>query len=237
MKLRLFQCGKIRTKKRLLVAGTGDAEIEVPVPFFLIEHPRGNVLFDTGQPLAAAKATAAGDYVPIMREEDYAPVQLERIGLKASDITHVILSHAHSDHAGGAEAFPDARLYLREEEAGGVGENVCPDRCVFKQGENELFDVFGDGGVQIVFTPGHSPGHQSLLLELEKWGTVMLAADSAYTEEMLNGGAVPGVFQDHVAARRTIEKLRALRRGGARVITGHDPSAWAELKLAPAYYE
>jgi glyoxylase-like metal-dependent hydrolase (beta-lactamase superfamily II) len=236
MKLYLFQCGTIRTKKHLLVRGpeTGE-DFVVPIPFFLVEHPDGTLLFDTGQPLSAANATDEGNYIPVMTEEDHIARQLLRVGRKTTDITHIVLSHLHADHAGGIEAFEDAVCYLHEgEPTHGLTERH-PLRWRLVQ--DARHDVFGDGKVQILFTPGHTAGHQSLLLDLEKWGPTLLAADSVYTDEVLAPGGFPGVFSSREDTVATLGMIREMRLNGVRVLAGHDPRAWANLRLAPAYYE
>jgi glyoxylase-like metal-dependent hydrolase (beta-lactamase superfamily II) len=236
MRLYLFQCGTIQTKKHLLVKGQEtDEAFVVPIPFFLVEHPHGTLLFDTGQPLSAAGTTAGGNYVPIMTEADYVPSQLARIGYRPSDITHIVLSHLHADHAGGIEAFADAVCYLHEgEPTHGLTERH-PLRWHLVRGARH--DVFGDGKVQILFTPGHTAGHQSLLLDLEEWGPTLLAADSVYTDEVLAPGGFPGVCSSREDTLRTLDVIRDMHRDGVRIITGHDPQTWAGFSLAPAYYE
>ncbi len=239
MKLYLFQCGTIITKKHLLVEGPESNEpFEVPVPFFLIEHPDGNVLFDTGQPMSSVNATVTGNYIPAMAEDDHVSRQLEKVGLKTTDISHIVLSHLHSDHAGGLEAFKDAICYIQEKEIQHGNNQILADRdplqCRFINGDQ---DIFGDGKLQIIFTPGHTPGHQSLLLNLEKWGKTLLTGDAVYTEEILDHNLMPGVFHNRKASIETIEKIQKMRTEGVRIITGHDPQSWAKFKLAPAHYE
>lgn len=237
MKLYLFQCGTIKTFKHLLVKDAGIGQpYEVPVPFFLITHPDGNVLFDTGQPLAAVRETATGDYIPVMNEADYVARQLEKIGLKTGDVTHIVLSHRHADHAGGLEAFRDAVCYLQKEELtyddGHDFISQYPLRWQLLNGDH---DIFGDGKIKIIFTPGHTPGHQSLLVKLEKRGDILLTSDSVYTEEILENGILPGVFYNQDDTVKTINMIKAMRRDGIRIITGHDPQAWSSFKLAPKY--
>ena len=239
MKLYMFQSGTIITKKHLLVKGPEtDAPFEVPVPFFLIKHPGGNVLFDTGQPLPAVDCAAHGNYIPVMKKADYVVEQLKKVGLKTTDITHIVLSHLHSDHAGGLEAFQDTTCYIQTGELEYKDKQRIMDKYLLRwrliSGDH---DIFSDRKVQIVSTPGHSPGHQSLLVKLEKTGSVILTADAVYTEEILDNNIMPGVFQNREKSIETIEKIRQMRRKGVMIITGHDPQAWSKFKLAPAYYE
>ena len=103
---------------------------------------------------------------------------------------------------------------------------------------DDFYDVFGNGKLRIVFTPGHSPGHQSLLVNLEKWSPTLLTGDSVYTEEILEEDVLPGLVYSPADAVKSIKKMRDLRRvNGARIITGHDPVAWVKFNLAPACYE
>ena len=236
MKLFMFQCGTIITKKHLLVEGSeSNKPFKVPVPFFLIEHLDGNVLFDTGQPMSAANCATAGNYIPVMNEADHISSQLGKTGLRTTDISHIVLSHLHSDHAGGLNAFRSAICYIQKEELGNDNMNTYPLlnwRVI--SGDH---DIFGDDAAKIVFTPGHTAGHQSLLVNLEKWGKTLLTGDAVYTEEILGDNVMPGVFDDREDTARTIEKIKAMRRNGVRVIAGHDPKAWKKFKLVPAYYE
>ncbi|OPY88948.1 MAG: N-acyl homoserine lactonase AttM [Smithella sp. PtaU1.Bin162] len=261
MKLYIFQCGIIKTKKHLITMGRGlGEEFDVPVPFFLIRHPKGNVLFDTGNALAVAHdkikhwgANVIETCNPFMNENDYVVAQLADIGIKSTDITHVIFSHLHLDHAGGTGDFPNAAYYTQRAE---LQYAYVPDffqastyiRADFDKPHlnwnlldgyrDNYHDVFGDGKIQIVFTPGHTPGSQSLLLKLEKWGPTLLTGDCVYTEEILDEDILPGICYSPSDTIQSIKKIRALRRDrGTRIITGHDPIAWIKFKLAPACYE
>ena len=239
MKLYLFQSGTIRTRRYLLAGGPVTEEpLEVPVPFFLIVHPQGNVLFDTGQALELAGKTLTGNFIPVLMPSDYVTAQLAKIGMKPSDITHVVLSHRHDDHFGGLDAFSGAAGYIQATEFRDEADrrSFCaryPLDWHLLEGD---CDLFGDTRVRIVFTPGHTLGHQSLLLKLDRAGEILLAADSAYLEETIERGTLPAC-PDHAAAVRSLERITKMRQSGVRVITGHDPRTWATLKLAPEFYE
>ena len=261
MKLYMFQCGIIKTQKHFITMGRGiGQQFDVPVPFYLIKHPKGNVLFDTGNALATAqdKAKHWGAHVvensdPIMSEEDYVVAQLAKVDMKPTDITHVIFSHLHLDHAGGTGDFANAAYYTQKAE---MQYAYVPDffqkstyiRADFDKPhlnwqllngyQEDFYDIFGDGKLQIIFTPGHTPGSQSLLIKLKKWGPTLLTGDSVYTEEILNDDVLPGVCYSPTDTVQSIRKIRALRRDkGVRIITGHDPIAWTKFRLAPEYYE
>jgi len=224
MKLYRFQCGSIITKKHLLVEGPASEEpYKVPVPFYLIDHPKGKVLFDTGQPFSAISGPKGGNYIPVMSEEDYVSNQLERHGIKTTDITHIVLSHLHSDHAGGLEAFNSTECFINEAEL----QNGAVDKLLEKyplkwnllRGD---YDIFGDGKVKIIFTPGHTPGHQSLLLRPDEEGDVLLAADSVYTDEILDRNVLPGVLHDKDETIKTLNKIKEMRNIGIKIISGHN---------------
>lgn len=260
MKLYIFQCGILKSQKHLFTAGRGVGQpFDVPVPFFLIDHPEGKVLFDTGNALGVAQdkvkhwgAGVVGAYDPIMTEDDYVVNQLARMDIKPQEITHVILSHLHLDHAGGTGAFPNATYYTQREE---MHYAYVPDfyqaaayiRADFDKPQlnwrlleghrDEGYDVFGDGSLKIIFTPGHTPGHQSLLVNLENWGPTLLTGDCVYTQEILNENVLPGLVYSPPDAVKSISKIRDLSKRGVRVITGHDPVAWPQLTLAPKFYD
>ncbi len=100
------------------------------------------------------------------------------------------------------------------------------------------YDLFGDGTVKMIFTPGHSPGHQSFLINLPKSGPILLTIDAAYTLDHWNEKALPGFLASTVDTVRSVRKLHQVaRQTGAMIVTGHDPDAWPKFKKTPQYYE
>lgn len=259
LRLYLFECGTLRSQKHLFTMNKGIGEaFEVPVPFFLIKHPKGNVLFDTGNALQAARnpekhwGTVTSVYYPVMSEDQYVVNQLEKIGVRREDISHVVLSHLHLDHAGGVGEFPNAAYIVQRAE---LQWAYVPDfyqkpayiradfdkevNWLLLEGESEdNYDIFGDGILQIWFTPGHTPGHQSLLVNLEKHGSYLLTGDSCYTKEILDNDILPGLVWSPPHTVRSIRRMRyAQQVKGIRIVTGHDPDAWPAYKKAPEYYD
>ncbi len=211
--------------RHLIEGGPADDEpFEVPVPFFLIEHRGNRVLFDTGYARSAIHASARGDYIPVMTEGDYVVEQLASLGLKPTDVTHVVLSHLHSDHAGGFEALSDVPCYLQREELRQPGVEVFVERhSVRWQFLDGDCDLFGDGRLRALSTPGHSPGHQSLLLSVVSGEEMLLAADAAYTRVALEQRSLPASAFDRTSALETFENIIAMQQRGVRVIYGHAP--------------
>ncbi|MBC2595874.1 N-acyl homoserine lactonase family protein [Ruficoccus amylovorans] len=224
MKLHLLQCGTIRTKRHLIEGGpVGNESFEVPVPFFLIEHEMNRVLFDAGNSRIAIHAPVTGDYIPVMTEADYVVAQLASLGLTPSDVTHIVLSHLHGDHAGGLEAFRDIPCYIQREEIQHTGGSSPTEQYLLsRQLLDGDHDLFGDGRMRILATPGHSPGHQSLLLRLDSGEEVLLAADAAYTRGALEQYSLPTTTFDRTSALETFEKINAMRCSGVRIICGHE---------------
>lgn len=261
MKMYAFECGILKSQKHLFVAGKGLGEpFDVPVPFFYIEHPKGKVLFDTGNSLEVAKdkikhwgAGLVAAYDPIMTEDQWAINQLAKIGVKPEDITDVVFSHLHLDHAGCCGLFPNARYYVQRRElewayTADFYQKAAYIRAdmdkpylnweVLEGNDQDFYDLFGDGKLQILFTPGHTPGHQSLLVRLDNTGPLLLTGDSVYTTEIIDEDNLPGLVWSPHDAVVSVKKMRYLRRvHGVKIITGHDPIAWKTMKQAPEYYD
>ncbi len=258
MKLYVFKCGTLKSQKQFFTAGIDIGKaFEVPVPFFLITHPKGYVLFDTGNALEVAKdkikhwgEKVVSIYDPIMSEEEYVVNQLAKLNIKAEEIKHVIFSHLHLDHAGACGAFPNATYYVQKEELKHAyvhdfyqkGAYIRADfdkpdlKWYLLDGyEEDPFDLFGDGKIKIIFTPGHTPGHQCLMVDLEHSGKVFLTADSVYTEEILEKDLLPGLVYSPADTVKSIKKVKNLKNQGVKIFTGHDPDA--KIKYAPEYYD
>jgi len=226
----------------------------VPILSFLVVHPRGRALFDTGlhcgtiaDPVGRLGEERARRFGVRSRAGDDVVSQLALLGLHPPDVSHVINSHFHFDHCGGNEFFPEATFLVQRREmaaarapdalAGGRYrpshqdfDHPLPYRLI--EGEH---DVFGDGTVVIIPTHGHTPGHQSLMVRDGKGAPLVFAADACYTKENMDRDLLPLVVWDEGEMAESLASLRALRdRQGAVVFYGHDPAQWAAMPHAPA---
>ncbi len=259
MKVYFFESGILKSQKHFFVnTAPHGTDFVVPVPFFLIDHPKGKVLFDTGNALEVAQNplehwgnAMVSAYGPEMREDQWSVNQLKAIGVQPEDIKFVILSHLHLDHAGGVGQFPNATYIVQKQE---LEYAYTPDsfmkaayiRKDFDRDVNWLtlngfaddgYDLFGDGTIKIYFTPGHTPGHQSVMVDLPKEGKMFFTSDSCYTSENLEGIS-SGLACSFSDAEKSIKRIWKLRDAdGAHVVVGHDPEAWKGYKKAPAFYE
>ncbi len=228
--------------------------VEVPVPFFLIRHPQGEVLVDGGNPLAVARDPhahwgALADHFEVrMTEGQHCAAQLWQLGVGPGSVGHIVQTHLHIDHTGALGHFPRATVVVHasELEAARAAEDPLATGYVradydrpelrWQLAEGEL-DLFGDGKIRLLETPGHSAGHMSLLLALEETGPVLLTADAADNRAQWDGHEHPRALFSREAAARSLERLRDLaRQTGALLVLGHDPDVWSQLRRAPAFY-
>src|ERR1700745_3944301 len=153
---------------------------------YLLKHAQGWLLWDTGVADAIAAMPDGQKPADPKATHWYRPKtlvrQLEALGVKPADITFVAVSHTHGDHIGNVELFPQAMLLVQQAEYDWPGANnaprFTPEHPVTKLDGDK--DVFGDGSVMILSTPGHTPGHQSLLVRLNETGAVLLSGDAGH---------------------------------------------------------
>jgi len=259
IRLYMFSCGTLKTITASIKMNQGNEPYEIPVPWFLITHPKGNVVIDGGN--AAEVATNPrghwGDvcdvYEPVMREDEACLPQLASLGIDPASVRYVLQSHLHLDHTGAIGRFSNATHLVQRAEyeyaftpdwfaAGGY---IRPDfdqpglKWHFLDGKfDDHYDLYGDGVIRTIFTPGHAPGHQSFLITLPRSGPMLLTIDAAYTTDHWDEKALPGFLASTVDTVRSVRKLRALaEKTGAAVVTGHDPVAWPTFKHAPEFYD
>src|SRR6266568_3256055 len=196
---------------------------------YLIHHTQCWLLWDTG--IADSIAAMPNGLAPSDPRAIQWHVtktlasQLEMLGVKPADIKYVTISHSHPDHVGNVEMFPQAMLLVQKAEYDwpnplGVGR-FKPEHPVTKlEGDR---DVFGDGSVMIFATPGHTPGHQSLLVKLPKTGAVVLSGDAVHFTSNWEIRAVPSMNTNKEQTQASMQKIAdTLTREKATLWINHD---------------
>ena len=210
---------------------------------YLIKHAQGYFLWDTGIDDAIA-AKPDGEPAPpagiSWKRPKALAAQLQELGVKPDDIKFVGISHTHPDHAGNVELFPKSMLMVQKAEyewpdAKG-GPRFKPEHPVTKlEGDR---DVFGDGSVTIISTPGHTPGHQSLLVKLPKTGPVLLTGDAVHFKANWDGKVVPGAnFDKDKTATSMTHMADVLAQNKGEIWINHDKPQREAQKLSPQFYE
>jgi len=175
--------------------------------------------------------------------------QLNELGLNPSDIGTVILSHGHFDHTGNCNMFPNAKFYLQEVEHqvmfGPDYDNYgyVPNLySALKKDNVDLLsgdmDLFADGSMRIFSTPGHTPGHCSLLLNLRNSGMIMLSADVAHDRYNFDNRVVPTINSDEAQSRDSMDKLDMICRAHkAQLWLNDDIRQQATIQHAPTWFD
>ena len=210
---------------------------------YLIHHTQGWLLWDTGVTdsiAAMPNGLAPSDPRAIhWHVTKTLSSQLEMLGVKPADIKYVAISHSHPDHIGNVEMFPQAMLLVQQAEYDwpnplGVGR-FKPEHPVTKlEGDR---DVFGDGSVMIFATPGHTPGHQSLLVKLPKTGAIVLTGDAVHFQSNWDNRRVPSISDKDMTVASMQRIADVMAKEHAKLWINHDAAQRKTLKLAPAFYD
>ncbi len=250
--------GGLRGLLGATLGGRGDW-IWLPVPAFLVEHPSaGPLLVDTGLhpalvdgPKPNMGRNAGMIYRPRVTREQAVTAQLERRGIAPADVRTVVMTHLHVDHASAVELLPAATFVVDAREWAAACEGGWREGYHSRQFDHAFdwrtldyeapsidsfasfgasFDLFGDGSVRLLSTPGHTRGHQSVLLRLRE-REALLTGDAVYTHGTLRDGDLPLAWEDEHRFRRSLREIERFveQTPGALVITGHDGPAWQAL--------
>jgi glyoxylase-like metal-dependent hydrolase (beta-lactamase superfamily II) len=252
IRLYALDCGYATARDGGFLSDTGEYDgkpVAVAVPCFLIRHPKGTLLWDTGlsDKVAESQNGVENDGIHMSMARTLAS-QLKALGLSAGDVTYVAFSHLHFDHTGNANAFGASTWIMNGSElkwAMGAPTPFGVDPASFSEyskAKTQMiegdYDVFGDGAVRILKTPGHTPRHQVLLVQLRKSGTVILSGDLYHLRDNRKFRRIPDFNSSRaetLASIDRIEKIVKNRKG--RFVVQHDPIDFAALPKFPAYLE
>ena len=230
-------------------------DITIPVSMWVIDHPKGLVVFDTGNNVAISdgadnckKYWAPGncDFLkPSQTRADVIDAQLKTLGYDASKVKVVVSSHSHLDHIGNIEMFPNAIHVLQKKELYQAwfpekfqGRST-PGTFVMADIDNarefnylELegdYDLFGDGSVMILSTPGHTLGHQSMKVKLGSGKTIIMSQDAIWMQENLDGYPA-GLNYSVMDYTKSLNRLKFMRDlEGADIFMAHDQDQFAKM--------
>jgi N-acyl homoserine lactone hydrolase len=211
---------------------------------YLLHHAQGWLLWDTGVTDAIA-AMPDGQAPPDPRMTHWRRPktlvsELEELGVKPSEVKYLAISHTHPDHIGNVELFPHSMLLVQKAEYEwpspfGVGRFKPEHPATKLEGDH---DVFGDGSVMLIATPGHTPGHQSLLVRLPKTGVLFLSGDAVDFKSNWENRAVPSGNTDKEKTLASMQRIAdVLVKEKAQLWINHDKAQRDTLKMAPEFYD
>jgi N-acyl homoserine lactone hydrolase len=211
---------------------------------YLLKHSQGWMIWDTGLTDALAAQPEGQKPADPRMTHWYRPKtlasQLEQLGVKPADVKFMAVSHTHPDHVGNVEMFPQAMLFVQKAEYDWPGANNAPrfkpEHPVTKlEGDK---DVFGDGSVTIISTPGHTPGHQSLLVKLPKTGALLLSGDAVHFKSNWDNRGVPSGNTGQEQTKTSMQKMAdIMAKEKATLWINHDKAQRDTLKMSPEFYE
>ncbi|MGH7557757.1 MAG: N-acyl homoserine lactonase family protein [Gemmatimonadota bacterium] len=252
LKLYVFDCGRIQFDS-VAAFGVQDEETDVReliVPCYVIEHEKGRLLWNAGLPPSLAETEGWQEQDGARARLDRTlPEQLAELGLGMDDFDYASFSHMHFDHVGAANELEGATVIMQkaEHDAAFADSVTVPgfNPAAYEGLRDEEFliiegdhDVFGDGTVRIISTPGHTPGHQSLFVDLPQTGPIVLSGDLYHFRLSRELRRVPTFNVDPDATLASMDRLESLvEETGAELWIEHELARFEELKKAPEFYE
>ncbi|MBI4538637.1 MAG: N-acyl homoserine lactonase family protein [Gemmatimonadetes bacterium] len=246
-RLYVLDGGSIELDKSSMTFGHDPGQkVRVPTPIYLIKTRDDFVLFDTGWYPQAIPILESMGLKPAIDQSRVLPGVLQSLGLDVRDISKIILSHLHADHAGGIQYFPDAELIVQKDEYSYALHphsfsqlaylRSAIDFPSFKwrliDGDQEIMP-----GLTVVLANGHTPGLQALIVELPEAGTIILASDSCYVKRNIEEEVIPGIVWNPTLALHSITKLKTLAKLlNGTVYPNHDIEFWDSLRKSPDHY-
>ena len=228
------------------------ANMKMITPCFLVVHPRGSMIWDTGEiPDSAFKDGVSPQKLNAFTVDRPLLPQLAAIGYTPGNITYLALSHYHLDHVANASLFARSTWIVQKGDRDPIFaprqpgsrvadpknfEGLANSKTILLNGED--YDVFGDGTVVIKSTPGHTPGHQSLFLKLANTGNVLLTGDLYHYPEEITYKKVPNFDTDREQTAKSREKIEEfVKQNHAQLWIQHDYTAGTKRKMAPEFYD
>ena len=266
IRIYVFSSGALTIGKGVLQNfGPMDPPIQIPVGFYLVKHPKGNVLFDTGNNDNLIKdinwwPKGLQGLKPVMTPDVAIDAQLAKIGVTPDDVKYVVASHLHLDHGGNVSRFPNSTIVVQKDEinnafwpqpgTGGpyiIGD-VMPLRAPNSNYPNAQkmiqldgdLDIYGDGSVVVKRWVAHTPGSQMMTVKLKNSGTIILTGDNVYFRENVEKSLPPNIVLAYYptgfyTAYEWIRRMMATQK--ADFFTAHDPDAFKAMKKPPEYYD
>lgn len=248
----VFDCGTVEVKDISVFSPGVDVGKKKTLTdsCYLVVHPKGTLMWDTGLPDELASAPAGKDVPGFhMTLKKTLVSQMKEAGYTPAAVTHLGLSHMHFDHTGNVALFPKATLLMQKEE---YESATGPDAAKFGNDPKTYptlaanpveklsgdHDVFGDGTVVIKRALGHTPGHQALFLKLKKTGNILLSGDMAHFTKNWENRRVPSFNFDKETSVKTMNQMADfIKANKATLWIQHDLEQNLRIKDAPKYYE
>jgi glyoxylase-like metal-dependent hydrolase (beta-lactamase superfamily II) len=261
-RLYVLDCGQghANDESRWTVGVNIGKPIDISDNCYLIHHSDGYFLWDTG--ISDAVASMPDGWLPTNNpatdihwtRAKTLESQLAAIGVKPSDIRFIGISHTHPDHIGNVELFPQVPILIQKAEYDyyfapgkeGILKPPADAKPTFLKDHpaklvQEDLDVFGDGSVMIIYTPGHTPGHQSCLVHLPKTGWVLMSGDAVHLQQNWDNRRIP--YFSTMPAEQKLETQLSMQRMAdlisfyhAQLWINHEKPQSDKMKRAPAYY-
>lgn len=252
VRLYAMDCGRLEFADLAVFADTGEYDGHpgtLMASCYLIRHPRGDLLWDSGIGDKYA-VDPAGVQLPNYRAIVRKTVasQLREIGLEFGDIEFFAFSHGHADHLGNADRLGDAQWIVNPKELAWLASvpppprtNMAlisardPSKTLLITGDH---DVFGDGAVKILAAPGHTPGHQVLLVRLARRGPVLLSGDLYHSHENRKGRRMPIFNVSRAETLASMDRIEAIiRNQRARLVIQHSTEDFDSLPHSPNFLD